>query len=253
MTKNLKLAAFSAILLMLAGSFSACGEKEISQQPDDDGDWTFIKVADASKYSNITEVRLVAVADLPEGGIELARFEWKDGGFTVELPDFVNPDYLKVYQNIIGLSVSNENVKYIAPFFVGFDKDGNYVTEFFLAKITKDGYTHATYIYVDSDAVLSGYAEYAAYLFEKDKNGNCIYSLENRHLWKTNTTFSMEWKKGWNIQYDSKSISKTKRTITELLSASTTPVCELKFYDGVEYSTAIRNLQNTCPDVDIHF
>ena len=99
--------------------------------------------------------------------IELARGDWKDDGFTIELPKTLDPNYLhalinnnRVYMTIINppstVSISNKNVKVGNVAFWGVDKDGNVVTRFYPIEIDSDGNGQdAYYTYVDSDVTIS--------------------------------------------------------------------------------------------------
>ena len=190
------------------------------------------KVENASGCSNVVEVKL-RVNDLHGAGlpIELARGDWKDGGFTIELPKTLDPNYLRALVNYDGLiigtpstmTISNKNVKFALANLLGFDKDGNVIANFYPYNAYEDGKI-VFLIYVDSDVTISGY----------DKGeviGHCdggdMY-LEVLCIWKKTTTYSIKWEKGWNVWCLSRSESIKKRTITE--KWSTIPVSELKWY-----------------------
>jgi hypothetical protein len=189
------------------------------------------KIENASKYSDVVEVKLMGY-DFGDGTPELARGDWKDDGFTIELPKTLDPNYLRALVNNDGLiintpstmTISNKNVKFVIANFKGFDKDGNVFTNFYpYNPYNKDG-KRISLIYVDSDVTISGYNK-------TDVIGHCdggdMY-LEVLCIWEKTTTYSIKWEKGWNVWCLSSSESIKKRTMTE--KWSTIPVSKLKWY-----------------------
>jgi hypothetical protein len=179
------------------------------------------------------------VYDLSVGWeVEFASGDWKDGGFTIEPSKTLAPNYLYALINNSGqpttiinpqstVTISNKNVKLMNASFWGVDKDGNVVTHFYPFRIDEDGNAkEAFYTYVDSDVTIFGRNEGWTIIteYDKDKHADIWYE------WKKNTTYSIKWKKGWNVWCLSGSRSTTKRTITE--QWSTTPVSGLKWYGG---------------------
>ena len=200
----------------------------------------YAKVENASKYSNDVEVKFFTFR---EEYVELARSEWKDGSFAIKLPKTLNPNLLIPFDGVIeGLTISKENLKTKEAYFSVLDKKGNYVTSLYLAKKTEDGFVEAFYEYFDADAIISGSTTNLAYLYEKNDSCDCC----ELYLWKTNTSFSVEVKEGWNIWYYSASVSREERIITA--QWSTTPISGLKWY-GDEDFTAFSNLNNHCQGI----
>ena len=208
-------------------------DKEISK-PDDEL-YIHAKVEYASNYSNAVGVKLMGFDRSIDKNIELARGEWKDDGFTIVLPKTLEPNYLHALINNNGLqttisdtpltmTISNKNVKVGNVNFWGVNKEGNWVTYFYPFIIDEDGYAKsAFYTYVDSDVTISGYSEteVAIARYDKDKEENIWY------LYKKTTTYSIEWKKGWNVWYLSSITSSSERTVTE--KWSTISVSQLKW------------------------
>ena len=241
-------AVVTLCVLMLAGSLFSCGKKAEKEEQNEDGallsNELYAKVENASQYSNIAVVELRCVTDLPEAVTEFASGGWEDGGFEIVFPETVNQlSHTATFDGMDFLTISNKNVSAQEFFFTGFDKDGNRVTEFFLAKETENGYVQAFFTFVDSDATISGSTEHLAYIREKDDNGQCF-----PYLWKTTMTFSVKWKKGWNIWYCTKSISREKRTIIE--QWSTTSVSGLKWYGTEDFSTFANFFRDCWGDSD---
>ena len=245
------------MLLALAVCFSSCEKKEEldidelctceeEQQQSYLEDAVIIaNVENASKYSK-ADVVWWSWYDMDlRTIIKLAQAEWKNGSFAIELPETLD-------QNNVGeafgdmfdyLTINNRDVKVREATFVALENNGNYVTSLFHAKKIENGYVQAFYIYADSDATFYGSTTSGAYFSEKDDNGHC-----SLYLWEKNTTFSGNWKKGWNIWYLSSSYSKAERIITELWSSA--PVCGLKWYGGEEFSAmnTLNRIANGCPD-----
>ena len=189
------------------------------------------KVESASKYDNITEVRLMGYDRSTGKNVEFARGNWKNGGFTIELPETLAPDYLYSFIDNNGildvpatLSISNKNVKLTTTEFLGDDKNGKTITQFFPFKIEEDRANYAFLTFVDSDVTISGYIEGSVAIseFDEEKDANIWY------IWQKNTFYSIEWKKGWNVWYLSSSISSAERIKTEQWTTSS--VSELKWY-----------------------
>ena len=213
-----------------------CGDKGSPTRPDADRDigtpdpfdlHLHGEAENASKYDNTDVVILRMECDGRAPG-QLAVGNWENGRFTIEFPKTLDPNCLVEFY-IDSIAFSNRNVKTKEVYFSVNDKDGNYVTSLYNVKETENGYVEARYIYVDSDVSISGHTTRLAYLNEKDESGRCV-----PNLWKINETFSVEWKKGWNIWYLSGSVSRTERTTTAYWS--TVPVSGLKWYDGRNFT-----------------
>ena len=225
----------SALVLLL---FASCNSSEIEKLQEGNGKIITAKIENASEFSNIAGVKLV-VGDVPAGRyVVLARGEWKDGGFTIELPKTVAPNQLLPFVNnnsfwpattsfdMTTVTVSNENVKIVDVRFVGVDKDDNAVTIFVFWKIDEVdpmNIDRAILTYADSDVTISGYT-----MIEGPANPRPGYG---NHNWFAQTlTYSIEWEKGWNIWYSSRHRSMIGSTYTMTMQRSSTPVSGLKWY-----------------------
>ena len=201
----------------------------------DDG-IVYAKVENASTYSNIVDVKLMGFDRNLDENVELARGEWKDGEFEIELPSTLTKNFLYGLINNNGLPstiinvqptlhVSNKNVLLTNVEFWGVDIDDKLVTRFYPFMIYEDGNAEkAICTYVDSDVTISGYTETEVAITEYDEGKN----MNIWYLWGKNTSYSIKWGKGWNLWNLSSSKSATERTITE--QWSTTPFSGLKWY-----------------------
>jgi len=179
-------------------------------------------VENASKYSNIVEVRLICIRNISfyeQEIVEFARGEWKDGDFKITFPKTVDPEYLtKPFQ--LGKYVptfSNENVRTVNAHLIGVDKDGQWVDSFFPCIAIDDGFVQSHFVYVNSDVIISG-------------NNEIIETYTSGVELNATITYSMELKKGWNVYYYSKTTATTENKVTMTEKNSTTPISGLKLY-----------------------
>jgi hypothetical protein len=224
------------IFSVLVGGFSC--ESLVENENKMEEDTLNAKVENASEYSNVVEVILMGYDRSIDRDIELARGDWKDGGFTIVLPKTLAPNYLHALINNDGvqttiintpstLTISNKNVNVGNANFWGLDKEGNLITRFYPFEIDEDGNAKSVvYTYADSDVSIFGYIEGETAITEYDEDKN----MDIWYLWKKNTTYSVEWKRGWNVWCFSSFQSASGRTITE--KWSTTPGSRLKWYGG---------------------
>ena len=223
-------------------------ENEIITPPEEQNElYICAKVENASKYSNIVAVKLMGVDRSIEKDVELARFDFKDGGFTIVFPKTLSSKYLHAFINNNGLpvtiintpstmSISNKNIKVENANFWGVDNDGNLVTHFFPFKIDNDGNAiSAFFTYVDSDVTISGYGETEVAITEYEEADNAYVW----YVWKKTTTYSIEWKEGWNVWCLSSFQSVQERTITEKWTSI--PSSILKWYGGEDLWSLNRN------------
>ena len=195
-----------------------------TENPDDNDLYFYAKVENASEFSNVVEVKLMGIdRSNNDSPIELVRGKWKDDGFTIVLPKTLEAKYLHTLVNNNELlptitdtpttmTIGDKNVKVGNVHFWGVDKDGNVVAQFYPLKMDeKSKVQDVFYTYVNSDITISGYAERNIIVDEYDEeiNANIL------HEWKKYTTYSIEWKKGWNIWCLSSSTSVQEETITE--------------------------------------
>ena len=234
-----KAAAAIFCVLMISVSLSSCGEKA---EKEEEGGWRFTgeiiyaEVENALEYSNIVEVKLMLyVPKLGEKDIEISSGIWEDGSFAIELPKTIDQNYLDYLQWFFkgyineGLpetvTFSNERVKSAETYLVGVDKDGNGIASF----SPKNGDTEAIFIYADSDVTFSGYLKEGGwYIIPEGYTGPTGFEI--------NTTLSVNWRKGWNVWFHSKTSEIDKDDNTEIITQhySTSPVSGLKWY-GSEY------------------
>jgi len=247
-----------AILLTQTGIFSSCtmdNEDEMLPVllPIKDANVLCVKVENALKYSNVVQVKLMGFDISIDCDIELARGDWKDGGFTIVLPNSLDPNYLHALINPTNLpttihatpssmTISNKNVKVGNANFWGIDKDGNVVTTFYPFKIDEGDYAKRVFFtYVDSGVTISGYFEtgYFESGIDSTEHENST-NISTWYLWEKTTNYSIEWKKGWNVWCCSsvKSVP-PERTITEDWFTISSSI--LKWYGGGDLYKLIIN------------
>jgi len=193
------------------------------------------KVENASEFSNVVEVKLMAYNNARNVNrhIELARGIWKNDGFTIELPEMLDTFFLHplvrgnrllngrywpgIEEMQPTLTISNEKVNVTNNYFVGVDKYGEEVATFSFMKI--DDGSHAIFTYVDSDVTISGYR-----ITEFQAQPNWPWS--SRDI----TTYSVNWKKGWNVWYFSYIQSVTDSISIREIHWSTSPISGQKWY-----------------------
>jgi hypothetical protein len=100
------------------------------------------KVENASEYSSIVAVKLMVYDLSVNRHVEFARGEWKNGGFTIELPQTLAPNHLRPLIGQVGANhptnilaqptmvINNENVSIVDAYFVGVDENSNAVATF---------------------------------------------------------------------------------------------------------------------------
>jgi len=226
---------YIAILLLFIGCNSTEDEAELEVEVQQEDElYFYAQVENASQYSDIVSV-IFAVPHptnpcgvdyvridgewelIPcNNNIELARGDWKDGGFSIELPKTIETDYLAPLSVPSIMSISNENVKFRDAGLIGIDKDGFSVGAVFslVKKLGEENYTRAVFRYVDSDVTISGYQKW-------------VYSNNVEQT----MTYSVEWKKGWNVWYFSRNISRIDGKIATVNDqCSSTPISGLKWY-----------------------
>jgi len=216
------------MLLILAAGFSSCAKTDRLIEENE----LYVKVENASEFSNVAEVKLMMYDASNNRWIELAQSDWKDGGFIIELPETISSNYLHALDingfliNIATpptITVSNKNVKVRTPLFCGFDKDGKEVAYFRPSAIDENGNAKDVFFtYVDSDVNISGYTK---------AEGHAIPACPDCPSWfKQTTTYSIKWKKGWNVWWTSSDYTVAGYTLIETRQWSTAPVSELKWY-----------------------
>jgi hypothetical protein len=243
MKKILKFTVLSAVFLMLVGLMFSCNEVEKNETQFGTGRINPLfeaKVANASEFSNVVAVK-VMVFDTTSP-VEIARGDWKDGGFTIELPQTLAPNHLRPLVGGIGanhptnmggvaqqtaMDISNRDVRIVDARFVGIDKNGNAIVTFWPTRSERDRHgqtsVRAFFTYVDSDVTLSGYRILGAH----------VQSMPGFPAWLEETiTYSVKWENGWNVWYRSthSMVDNDRGMFVASIQWSTTPVYGLKWY-----------------------
>jgi len=184
----------------------------------------YARVENASKFSNVVEVKLMATGSCNNLGVELARSTWEGDGFKIVLPEEIDHKYLNtiMIEMQSTIAISNKSVKTMDVAFVGFDKDGIEVTRFSPFGTDKDGNTidNIYYTYVDDDLAISGYTERMVTII-----GTNDYT--GPYEWNLTTIYSIEWEKGWNVWCSSSSWDESEATV--LRKNSSSPIGNLKW------------------------
>ena len=188
------------------------------------------KVENASKFSNVVLVKLMVYDSNARLYNELASGAWKDGGFTIALPETLDPYRLHalkvngIWINLYSpptMDVSNKNVNVLDEFlFLGVDKYGKVVANFRPSPKVKNDDPNAAfydtmyffYIYVDSDASISGSSKSVF-----DVIATVDYT--GPMSWTKNTTYSIDWKKGWNVWWSSRTYDEQEAVVEEKYSS----------------------------------
>jgi len=227
--KQLKLLILSLMLIVAVSSCKKGGDNS------DEG-MLYVKVENASEFSNVAEVKLMVYDRSIDMNIELTNGEWKDGGFTIEL-SMLDPNYCYTLANSgfptsianipPTMTISNNNVKVGNVNFCGVDENGNLVTHFY-PFIDENGTTNrAFYTYVDSDVTISGYTEESGYY-------HIIEGSNAPEEFKQTTTYSVKWEKGWNVWFVSRSQIREGDIMIITEQWSTAPVSGLKWYGSID-------------------
>ena len=249
---NMKNLYFNYIILSLifTGFFYSC----TMEGYDEEVLYINAKVENASRYNNIVEVRIIMYNSNIDKDVELARGEWKDGGFTISLPKTVDKNYLhalinnnKEYMTISDppstLSISDQNTKVWHAILWGVDKYGNMITRFYPLEIDEDGNGQdAFFTYVDSDLTISGFTERENATFAFTEYDNARYRGVDLMLasWdKITTTYSVNWKKGWNVWSFSRFSNMSEKTATEKWASTSGNI--LKWYADEDLWIGNRN------------
>jgi len=198
------------------------------------------KVENASDFDNVVEVIMMGFA---RGGdrrrfVELARSDFKDGGFIIEFPTTVNSNYLNSLIKGDGslpttimrpppssLRISNRNANVINATFWGVDSNGKIVTRF-RPVISGGGFfgQEFYFTYVNSNVTISGRTERAG-VFQTDFET----FIKINYVWfsRITTTYSIRWERGWNIWTNSWYEAPPREAITRW---STPPAGTLSWY-----------------------
>lgn len=236
------------ILLVVAAAITGCGGICDSENLDfenglEDDVFLSAKVVNSSEFNSTVKVNLMMYGYYPYREVELASGVWKDGSFAMEFPERLDTKYLHplisgdwlisafggtafpvfapltVIVAFSNITISNENVKIVDAQFSGVDKDGNKSGIFSLDNAdgdwpANDFSTKAIFTYVDSDVNISGkgYIKSSGFIVERT------------------TTYSIKWKKGWNVWYRSVSYKTNSDSMIITEQWSSTPVSGLKWF-----------------------
>jgi len=223
----LKITVFSAVFLMLAGGLVSCEGKEKLQWNDCLGEERWFEVNNVSRYSDVVGMKFfgqITRSFYDFENIELGCAYWEDGGIRIVLPKTVKPNYLRPLDyggHLFPPTISNENVRVIRASLQGVDKDDSWAENFSPFKEIEDGFVMAFFIYADSDVTISGHNKI---------NQTFVNGIEQ----ESTIIHSIELKKGWNIQYYSRTVKRVGNKITLTEQTTTSPVNGLRWYGDRE-------------------
>jgi len=219
---------FFAAIIAASIVFSGCDKDKDDDSGGNTASQIIAKVENASKYSDVIKVKLTAWDYTAGKDDVLVTVDFKNGGFTLDLPETLAAKYLASFEatfyrdedEVNQLNISNKNAKMTLAEIEGFDADDESVTYFVYGKEDNNSSTVAYYIYSDSDVDISG----------------TIKTTDDEYDWEDNENYSLNLKKGWNviylIEYDS-----TYKDGKEISNASITssPVSGLKWYGNEDW------------------
>jgi hypothetical protein len=209
MKRNFLMKAFVCMFTVVA--LSSCNKD------DDDGDNGAIdntlKVAVENGNSLNEKIAVVKLIIWP-GDKEYASVEYKDGGFTLTLPENLSSQDLGPFDDDdfhYSIKISNENVKYGWAFLEAY-KSGRYVGDFYLKSGDWEGYP----VYADGDVSITG-----TYTETEEYDGYTRTDTEK---------YNVNLKKGWNIVYEKGQGTENGTTYTYTYEATTTAPVGVKWY-----------------------
>jgi hypothetical protein len=218
--KYLKMAFFCLFTVV---ALSSCNKDE------DEGSINTITavVENGSSYNALIDVVKLEV-ESSSSSYELKTLtdaEYKDGGFTIILPESVSSQYLELPfgddDDIIpkGITVSNKNAKGASAYLIAY-KSNKLVGEFYL----ESGDWSGGLIYIDSDVSITGTAT-------------------ETETWEGETytekfNYSVNLKRGWNMVYT----KITENSNNFVLEATTTAPSGAKWYFYFSAHTTMMNL-----------
>jgi len=170
------------------------------------------KIENASEFSMVKKVKLMMKNFSTDKEDVIVEANFKDGGFTIKLPETLNAKYLATWSDIYLLlpefTISDMNAKFGEGLSIqGFNTDDEMVADFFYVYLGEKNYTFASYYYSDRDVEISGKIE------TYNSNLTCLLNL----------------KKGWNMVYQTESTESGKSNVI----MSTNAVSNLKWYGSV--------------------
>ncbi|MDR0231624.1 MAG: hypothetical protein LBI82_05835 [Dysgonamonadaceae bacterium] len=132
----------------------------------------------------------------------IAQAQYKNNGFTLELPETLSAKYLEEIDEIEEFSVSDKNAKiYLFEDIRGYDKFENEIGYFYLGEENDDSshYTYsshyACWMYADGDVTIVGEYKYIDEYYNYKYDDYEYDDYTNRR--------DLRLKKGWNVVYES--------------------------------------------------
>ena len=202
MNRNfLKFGLFLVLVLSIALLYS-CGKSE------DDGGASTIKATSVvnNVHNAISDSEVITVKAVASDGGVIAETQYKNKGFTLELPSTVPDKYLQLIlqHETHGISISDESAKAFTLENInirGYDKDNYSIGYFsFNGSIYENTEHYVSWVYVDRDVTVKGevYTDLSKYDLDLKKGWNVVY---NSYKFSTDiysyTTQKPDDKYGW--------------------------------------------------------
>ena len=189
--------------LVVSAAFTSC-----SKDDDNGGGGNASSVSatvrNASEFSDVVKIYVMATNVNTDRNEKIAECEFKNGKFSVNLPEKLDAKYLSEDEYPEGVTVNPADAKtsYSVEFW-GVNAAGNSIAEFSLEGGGANSFTEASYVYSDKAFSISGSGIMDGY----------------------NTTFSGNMKQGWNMVY----VTYSSTTTGEKVTLTTSPVSGLEW------------------------
>jgi len=188
-------------VLAVAAALTSCNKDD-----DGAGDKITAKVENASELSEVKTVKLVAWIVSSEENEEIASADFKNGGFTLNLPATLASKYLYPLAEDMPstITLSNMNAKMAEVSIYGYNSAGDRIASFNCSK--EDGNTEygMYWLYTDSNVTISGtetdeYEEYdevyiSVFSLSLKKGWTAVYVTYTRTTQGGKTTYKSEYK-----------------------------------------------------------
>ncbi len=223
-------------------------QNETEEKPGNVSTITATNVINSSNQIATVKAEIYCETENDYGHYALAQAQYKNNGFSLELPASVPTKYLEFIlgdseEDMTGVTISDKTVKCAdTQYFTAYDKDDEeigsllYMSTDFIDQDENSNGTVAMWIYVDKDVTINGeYKHVDEYYNEED-----ITKFNN-----------ITFKKGWNIYYTSLKYAYNQTTdkhvYTTTISMQKTSGVTLKWYfesDDYNYAASLKSAKS---------
>ncbi|MDR2383118.1 MAG: hypothetical protein LBD76_04440 [Prevotellaceae bacterium] len=204
-------------MMVIVCLFTVVALSSCQKDDDDDGINTInVVVENGNNYNALIDAVILNVWDYSmEQNQTLVETEYKDGGFTINLPESVSSRYLEPLDEDMpnGITVSNKNVNGGWASFIAFQSD-EAVGYFYC----RSGDWIGELMYVDGNSFITGIVTDS--------------ELDNGVTYTATYNLNMNLKKGWNMVYEKYSLSSFSYT-SEI--TTTTPANAKWYFESYDY------------------